>query len=234
MRKLFHLGLEGVEWSLVHSLHDGAESAIKWEGALSKRFEVKQGVRQGGILSTDLYKAYADGLLDRLAATGLGCHVGEVCCVVPTAADDMAIVASSLSILQKLVSESVDYSKMERYLLQPSKSVILAITNQCRKRDEDGSINIAMNGERMPVVDETMHMGILRSDDSQLTAVEYNIDKARRTVYSLMAAGFHGENGLDPDTSVHLLQTYVLPVMVYGLEVLLPRRVLIEKIEKLF
>ena len=45
MRKLFHLGLEGVEWSHVHSLHDGAESAIKWEGALSKRFEVKQGVR---------------------------------------------------------------------------------------------------------------------------------------------------------------------------------------------
>ena len=142
----------------------------------------------------------------------------------------------SLSILQKLVSEFVDYSKIERYLLQPSKSVILAITNQCRKRDEDGNINIVMNGERMPLVDETMHMGILCSDDSQLTAVEYTckIDKARRTVYSLMSAGFHGENGLDPDTSVHLLQTYVLPVMVYGLDVLLPRRVLIEKIEKLF
>ena len=42
---------------------------------------------------------YADGLLDRLAATGLGCHVGAVCSAVPTAADDMAIVASSLSIL---------------------------------------------------------------------------------------------------------------------------------------
>ena len=104
---------------------------------------------------------YADGLLDRLAATGLGCHVGAVCCAVPTAADDMASVASSLSILQKLVSEFVDYSKIERYLLQPSKSVILAITNQCRKRDEDGNINIVMNGERMPVVDETVHMGIL-------------------------------------------------------------------------
>lgn len=42
MRKLFHLGLEGVEWSLVHSLHDGAESVIKWEGALSKRSGVKK------------------------------------------------------------------------------------------------------------------------------------------------------------------------------------------------
>lgn len=33
---------------------------------------------------------------------------------------------------------------------------------------------------------------------------------------------------------MHLLQTYVLPVMVYGLDVLLPRKVLIDKIEKLF
>lgn len=56
----------------------------------------------------------ANGLLDRLAATGLGCHVGDVCCAVPTAADEMAIVASSLSTLQKLVSESVDYSKMKK------------------------------------------------------------------------------------------------------------------------
>ena len=66
-------------------------------------------MRQGEILSIDLYKVYADGLLDRLAAIGLVCHVGDVCCAVPTAADDMVIVASSLSTLQKLVSESANY-----------------------------------------------------------------------------------------------------------------------------
>ena len=50
-----------------------------------------------------------------------------------------------------------------------------------------------------------------------------------------MPAEFNGENALDPITSVHLLQTYVLPVMVYSLDVLLPRKVHIEKkIEKLF
>ena len=76
-------------------------------------------------------------------------------------------------------------------------------------------------------------MGILRSQDSQESAVTHNIEKARRTVYSLMSAGFHGDNGLDPDTSIHLLQTYVLPVLVYGLEVLLPRKVLIERLNRI-
>ena len=42
-----------------------------------------------------------------------------------------------------------------------------------------------------------------------------------KSIHSLMGAGLHGENGLDPDTSFHLLQTYVVPVLVYGLEVVL-------------
>ena len=69
-----------------------------------------------------------------------------------------------------------------------------------------------------------MHMGILRSAETQETAVTYNTQKARHTVYSLMGSSLHGENGLDPETPVHLLQTYVIPVLVYGLELYYPRR----------
>ena len=53
-RELFHIGVDGVDWSLIHSLHEGAEPVVKWEGAVSEKFQVWQGVRQGGILSTDL------------------------------------------------------------------------------------------------------------------------------------------------------------------------------------
>ncbi|MEW8546756.1 MAG: reverse transcriptase domain-containing protein, partial [Candidatus Thiodiazotropha sp.] len=234
LRKLFHIGIEGKEWSLIHSLHSGAESVVKWDGDTSGSFKVQQGVRQGGILSTDLYKLYGNGLLDRLTDMGLGFHLGEICCVAPTAADDMAIAASSLHELQRLITTSVDYSKMERYHLQPNKSVILAFPCHGRGSQEaNEDINISMNGKQMPVVKEAMHMGILRSEDSQESAVTYNIDKARRTVYCLMGAGLHGENGLDPDTSVHVLQTYVIPVLVYGLEVVLPRKSLMEKIDRL-
>ena len=61
-----------------------------------------QGVRQGGILSTDLYKVYGNG------------HTGEICCVAPTCADDLAAATSSLTALQRIVFNSVDYSIMER------------------------------------------------------------------------------------------------------------------------
>ena len=179
MRKLFHIGIEGTEWSLIHSLHNGAESVVKWNGATSEYFRVQQGVRQGGILSTDLYKLYGNGSLERLIDRGIGAHIGEICCVVPTAADDMELAASDLTTLQRLVYTSVDYSIMENYLLQPIKSVILVILNQCCKpQDVASDINISMNGERMPVVDEAMHMGILQSSDSQESTVRNNADKA--------------------------------------------------------
>ena len=39
--------------------------------------------------------------------------------------------------------------------------------------------------------------------------VEENIKKARRSAYGLFGGGYHGNNGLDTDTFIHLLKTYI-------------------------
>lgn len=49
-----------------------------------------------------------------------------------------------------------------------------------------------------------------------------------------MASGLHGENGLDPETCTHLFQIYVLPIMVYGLEVVLPKPALVDKLNRTY
>ena len=48
-------------------------------------------MRQGGILSTDLYKLYDNGLFDRPQLTCVGCRISEISCVVPGCADDAAV-----------------------------------------------------------------------------------------------------------------------------------------------
>ena len=125
LRKLFHIGVEGATWTLIHSLHQDAESIIKWNGAYSEAFKVQQGVRQGGILSTDLYKLYGNNLLDRLKLPGIGVHIGEIPCVAPVCADDMVLASDRRDALQSLsiVNVAVDHSCLENYLLQPLKSV---------------------------------------------------------------------------------------------------------------
>ena len=78
-------------------------------------------MRQEGILSTDLYKLYDNGLFKRLQLSGLGYHIGEISCAIPGCADNTAVLAENKKILQLLVDIAVDYSVMERFLLQPIK-----------------------------------------------------------------------------------------------------------------
>jgi hypothetical protein len=55
--------------------------------------------------------------------------------------------------------------------------------------------------------------------NSTQSTVNENIKKATRALYSLMGVGLHGENGIDPETTISLLRTYVLPILYYGLEI---------------
>ena len=130
---------------------------------------------------------YGNNLLDRLKIPGIGCHIGEICCVAPTCADDMAILADRRDTMQSLVNVAVDHSCMERYLLQPVKSVIVEMLEDA-KQAATTIEPVTMKGEPLAVVDESMHMGIMRSADSQETAIRENIKKAQRTNYGLMAA----------------------------------------------
>ena len=50
-------------------------------------------------------------------------------------------------------------------------------------------------------------------------------------MYCLLSTGLHGENGLDVETSLHLLKIYVLPVLLYGLEIILPPNKYLNQLE---
>ena len=121
---------------------------------------------------------------------------------------------------------------MEHYLLQTVKSVMMHYPGSKKSSTEDSNSCWTIYGEAMPLVEETSHMGLLRSSASDNTPVLENIKKARRALYSLMSAGLYGNNGLDPETCLQLFQTYVIPVLIYGLEVILPKRKLTETLEK--
>jgi len=103
-------------------------SSIKWVGQTSQPFLVNQGVRQGGILSTDLYKLYINPLLIRLEDTGIGFRIGNICSNNTAYADDIALIGTDTVDTQILVNMVSDYAFMEGYQLQPAKSVAIKIT----------------------------------------------------------------------------------------------------------
>ena len=79
------------------------------------------------MLSTDLYKVYANPLLDRVSSSMIGGRVGEINCAEPTCADDITRVSENERVLQSLIDDAADYARMERYQGQPAKSVVMPV-----------------------------------------------------------------------------------------------------------
>ena len=76
---------------------------IKWNSFLSETFTVKNGVRQGAILSPSLFCVYLDTLFAMLRDAGLGCHVSGVFVGVIGYADNVSLLAPSRTALQKML-----------------------------------------------------------------------------------------------------------------------------------
>ena len=76
-----------------------------------------------------------------------------------------------------------------------------------------------MNGVEMSKVQQSTHLGIHRESSNKANITE-KISLGRRTAYSVMGAGLHCGNGLKQCVGGKLWSTYVVPRLLYGLEVL--------------
>ena len=72
-----------------------------------------------------------------------------------------------------------------------------------------------MGGKRIKFESQCNHLGIFR-DIKQKVNIE---EKIRKTVYALMGAVLHSGNGLTKPLCAYLRSTYLIPRVVYSLEV---------------
>ncbi|CAC5382256.1 unnamed protein product [Mytilus coruscus] len=154
--------------------------------------------------------------------SGYGGKIGSISCCAPTCADDLAILSNCPYETQILINMAFDFSKREAYLLQPAKSCV--IQSKSRHHEKVNANFWTLGKATLPTSKKATHIGICRTDDDSCKAtIDENLKKARRTLYSLMGVGLYGENGLDSQTSMSIMNTYIIPIMLYGLEIVIPR-----------
>ena len=76
MVERFEQGINSHLWQLISSIYKDLTAKLKWEGEVSTSINDRQGVRQGGILSTHFFKTYNNDLLTELESRSLGKFIG--------------------------------------------------------------------------------------------------------------------------------------------------------------
>ena len=117
LRKLYMDGIHGDDWLLLKDLYSDCSSRIKWAGELSHLKNIKQGVRQGGVISTRHYKHYKNPFLLQLEDRYTDAKLGSIEIPYVTVADDVAGPAEDKSNAQVMVSDADNNACRERYCI---------------------------------------------------------------------------------------------------------------------
>jgi len=132
------------------------QCAVVWNGIVGYRFDVKCGVRQGGVLSRYLFSVYIGHLIKELRQSGHGIHVGTV--FVPTFSSMPMILCCSLvtvMVYKKMVDICSDYGNRFVIRLNSSKSQ----TNVFGGRSPPHFV-VKLNTAPVPYVDTVKYLGV--------------------------------------------------------------------------
>ena len=156
-------------------------SKIKWAGLLSDPINIKQGVRQGGVLSTSHYKRYNNSLLLQLEDKYSDVKIGSINLPQFTVADDLAVMSRNYGSQQvKVWDVHVDNNTCrERYYVNPVKSSTLFYHFNNRKVNSECN-EILLAGTKISNDQNTAHLGIDRTL-SDRPCIEEKISLGRKT-----------------------------------------------------
>ena len=178
---------------------------VKWGSNMSSKFQVTNGVRQGGVLSPLLFDVYVNELSELLNKSGIGGNLGRTIINHMLYADDICIVSLSSSGLQHLLNIHVcsDYCERHDLTFNAKESMCMYFSTSINKHCGIPVIYLG-NCERQ-FVNEVKYLGVMIHSSMKTT-----IDVTRQTKKFYMQANLLLRNfrHCSDDVKCSLFQTY--------------------------
>ena len=158
--KLLQTTLPVVYTRVLLFIYVNQKANIRWNNKVTGFFKIRNGVRQGAILSGILYCFYTTKLVEALEDNGYGCWVNGEFCGVWSYSDDTYLIAPSLEALQNMIKTCEEFADSHSLLYStdpdPKRCKTKCIAFLKKQRDLPGMI---LCGNRLPWVSEGMHLG---------------------------------------------------------------------------
>ena len=202
--------------ALLHTLEDWfalCSTCVRWGELYSNYIKLICGVRQGGVLSPCLFAVYINGVIDIINNSDFGCCFGALSANIFLYADDILLLAPSVSALQQLVSLVENYLSHLDLILNPKKCLCIRFGPQCNR----DCISIkSSNGELLIWVKSLRYLGVtLASSKTFRVSLVEAKKKFYRSVNSIFSRIGKTAN---ENTILHLVYSKCVPIILYGLD----------------
>jgi hypothetical protein len=189
--------------------------------------KILRGVKQGGVLSPQLFNFYVDELIRMVQETGEGCRIEDLILAILAYSDNMLLAAPSITQMNKMIGKCEEFGKKWLIKFNAKKSVIL---NGGEKLFKSEQIKVLMGKSQMPVVEISKYLGInidtIHSDDEQTLK---RFKKVQSCFYGLGSYGLKPP-GLKPKIKSFIYNTYCQPMGTYAFGLMTINKQTIQKL----
>ena len=179
---------------------------VRWNSTRSYSFDVTNGTRQGSVFSPKGgFSAYLDPLLKLLRESGLGCRIGLHWFGALAYCDDLILLSTSVSSLQKMVDICEEHARNNDLLFStdpnPDKSKTVALAFNCKNKNSLASLYLC--GDPLPWKPMAKHIGNLLSENGSMN----NDIKCKRATFIDTCMNLNNEfEYLTPQNQMQLLR----------------------------
>jgi hypothetical protein len=159
-RKLLKRGIPSTYVRLLMTMYAKQVANVKWNNVCSANFPIRNGVKQGAVLSAILFCIYIDDLFSVLRKSRSGCWINDQFYGMLGYADDIMLISPTHDGLQEMVNNCASFMTSHNLMFSTNpdpkkcKTKCLAFTKKSRELTP-----IQLYGNNLPWVSSAKHLG---------------------------------------------------------------------------
>ena len=222
---LSEIGMDYKDLQIITKLYWEQSASVRTESGMTSEFKIKKGVRQGCVLSPNLFNLYTEKIV-REVEDMKGVNIWGVNINNLRYADDTVLLAEGPTCQQALLTAVNEKGKpygMEMNIIK-TKSMVIS-----RKKPVP-NININVEGKPIQQVDRMVYLGYMATEDGKCDKEVKRRIGIARTAFESMSKILTSRN-ISIEWRLRIAKCYIWSTLLYGAETWTLTKVTSHKLE---
>ena len=214
-------GIKDRLWKKIKQLNEDLTAVIETKHGNTRQIQMKDNIRQGGVLSVVMYATLMDEIAKEVKARNLGINIGQgakIGCLLWM--DDVALISENREELQEMLDITQEMGTRYRIKFGEEKSKILKIGKQLPDAE------FYLGDMKLGYCEKYKYLGTTFSTQNNMDEhVKESRRKAEAAYNTAMTiAGSVNLKNIEMRVIWELFETCILPNITYGWEATTPRK----------